>query len=146
MFHRFFGFLVFLFFCFNLQSQTPELVIPAGHTRDVLEAIYSPDGKKIITSSWDGTVKFWDARTGFLLKDIRAHNNMIMDLCLSPNGRFLATASVDKTVRVWNLLNGELAVNYTEHNKPVSSVRFSPAGDYMASLSYEQLSIWKSQP
>lgn len=53
-------------------SQQPKLLFPIGHTRPVLSAAYSPDGKKIITVGVDGTAKLWEAATGKLLKDIKA--------------------------------------------------------------------------
>ena len=145
MYYRWLFGLAILFFCQAVLAQSPALVLPTGHTRDVVDATYSPDGKKIITASWDGTIKYWDSRTGFLLKDIKAHSQFIQDLTLAPNGKYIATASSDNLVRVWNLVNGDRAVNYAEHQTAVSSVLFSPAGDYMASLSSKQVSIWKIQ-
>jgi WD40 repeat protein len=43
-------------------------VLPQGHTNRVLSAVYSPDGKKILSTSNDKTVKEWDAGTGQCLK------------------------------------------------------------------------------
>ena len=35
-----------------------------GHSRDVLSVAYSPDGKHIVSGSFDNTVKVWDSQTG----------------------------------------------------------------------------------
>ena len=35
-----------------------------GHSSTVTSAAYSPDGKHIISGSWDNTVKVWNAATG----------------------------------------------------------------------------------
>jgi len=40
----------------------------AGHTDIVTSAVYSGDGKKILSASWDKTIKEWDAGTGQCLK------------------------------------------------------------------------------
>jgi WD40 repeat protein len=32
------------------------------HRDSVLSAAFSPDGSRIVTGSWDGTVRIWDAR------------------------------------------------------------------------------------
>ncbi len=42
-----------------------------GHEEDVTAAQFSPDGKKIITASLDGTAKIWDAASGTLLQDFK---------------------------------------------------------------------------
>ncbi|MCK5057674.1 MAG: hypothetical protein KAT34_13515 [Candidatus Aminicenantes bacterium] len=31
-----------------------------GHTAIISNAVFSPDGKKILTASWDNMAKLWD--------------------------------------------------------------------------------------
>ena len=35
-----------------------------GHSKNVSSVAYSPDGKHIVSGSWDNTVKVWDSQTG----------------------------------------------------------------------------------
>ena len=35
----------------------------AGHSHDVLSVRFSPDSKRVVSGSIDGTVKIWDAET-----------------------------------------------------------------------------------
>ncbi len=35
-----------------------------GHTAEVVSAMFSPDGRRVVTASWDGTARVWNARTG----------------------------------------------------------------------------------
>ncbi len=42
-----------------------ELLVLTGHQNPVCGADWSPDGTRIATTGWDGTVKFWDAARGF---------------------------------------------------------------------------------
>ena len=39
-----------------------------GHSDTVASVAYSPDGKHIVSGSWDRTVKVWNAATG---KEVR---------------------------------------------------------------------------
>ncbi len=35
-----------------------------GHTDNVSSVVFSPDGQTLVSGSWDGTIKLWDAATG----------------------------------------------------------------------------------
>ena len=41
-----------------------DLMIFKGHTDIVTGVAFSPDGKYLLTSSWDGTVRLWDVANG----------------------------------------------------------------------------------
>jgi hypothetical protein len=41
-----------------------ELLTLKGHNARVSSVAYSPDGKRLASADWDGTVKVWDALTG----------------------------------------------------------------------------------
>src|SRR5262249_48926707 len=42
-----------------------------GHTGRILSVAFSPDGKRIVTGSWDNTARVWDAETGTELRALR---------------------------------------------------------------------------
>jgi WD40 repeat protein len=44
----------------------------AGHS-SVYSVAFSPDSKRIVSGSLDGTVRLWDAITGIILKTLEGH-------------------------------------------------------------------------
>jgi len=135
-------FLFYLFFWQTTIAQPPTLVPPLGHTTNIDKAILSPDEKKIVTVSWDGTAKIWDARTGELLKDITAHKSKVTDVCFTNAGDFFALSSWDKTVTVWNATTGKRAAIINGFNNDVQGVEFSRDGRFLVSFSEKDILIY----
>jgi len=49
---------------------TEKLLFLKGHDKYVSSAIFSPDGLNVVSSSYDGTIKIWSAKTGELLQTL----------------------------------------------------------------------------
>jgi dipeptidyl aminopeptidase/acylaminoacyl peptidase len=73
-----------------------------GHTADVICIAFSPDGRRIATTSYDRTVKLWDTATGREVFTLRGHTNDVIALAFSPDGNRIVSADVDHTDRVWD--------------------------------------------
>ena len=43
----------------------------------VSSAAFSPDGKRIVTASWDKTARVWDAATGKPIGELRGHEERV---------------------------------------------------------------------
>ena len=73
-----------------------------GHTSNVTAVAFSPDGRRIATSSFDRTVKLWETETGQEVFTLRGHTSGVLGVAFSPDGRRLATGSIDSTARIWD--------------------------------------------
>jgi WD40 repeat protein len=71
-----------------------------GHTNDVTSVVFSPDGSKILTASWDDTAKLWDL-AGNLLADLKGHTVNVNSALFSPDSKRILTASIDQTSIIW---------------------------------------------
>jgi hypothetical protein len=71
-----------------------------GHKHLVSSAAFSADGSRVLTTSWDGTVRLWDSETGAGLISLVGHTGWINGAAFSPDGTRIVTASWDKTAGV----------------------------------------------
>jgi WD40 repeat protein len=130
--------------CFHLSfGQTPKLVLPIGHnTKWAWTASYSPNGKYIVTASYDNTAKIWDVQRGKLLHSLEGHTNSVKTACYSPDGKIIATASTDKTAKIWDAFSGKLLKTLGEHPSGLINATFSPNGKMIVTSSGSVAKIW----
>src|SRR5205814_7953599 len=60
------------------RSYGPELCL-TGHTEALRSVCVSPDGKRLLTSSDDKTLRLWDAHTGKQLSVFEGHTDRAFD-------------------------------------------------------------------
>jgi tetratricopeptide (TPR) repeat protein len=72
-----------------------------GHDQQVSGVAWSPDGKRILSTSWDGTSRIWDSRTGTSLATLKGHEGALIAGVWSPDGSRIVTAGSDNSIRVW---------------------------------------------
>ena len=87
-----------------------ELYVPlSGHTDAISQMAFSPDGRFIVTASYDKTVRIWNAETGEAVgTPLSGHTAVVHAIAFSPDGTRLASLGDDVTVRVYVLPIEEL--------------------------------------
>ena len=95
-------------------------------------AVFSPDGKRLATASWDQTAKVWDASTGKETFTLRDHRERVTGVAFSPDGKYLATASCDSTVKIWDGRTGKELLTLRGFAGFVGCVAFSPDSKHLA--------------
>ncbi|KAL2794213.1 quinon protein alcohol dehydrogenase-like superfamily [Aspergillus germanicus] len=88
---------------YDIKSTNPNPVMTfEGHTNNITGVAFHCEGKWMVTSSEDGTVKVWDTRTGSLQRNY-AHKAPVNDVVIHPNQGELISGDRAGIVRVWDL-------------------------------------------
>jgi len=76
-----------------------------GHSGDVNVAVFSPDGKYIMSGSQDKTARIWEVSTG---KELMSLNTSfwVYSVAFSPDGRHVLSGSIDGAIKIWDATTG----------------------------------------
>jgi WD40 repeat protein len=89
---------------------------------------FSPDGKTVLTGSWDKTARLWNAGTGKPIGAALQHRAYVLAVAFSPDGKTVLTGSQDNTARLWEAGTGKPIGAALQHQNLVQAVAFSPDG------------------
>ncbi|MDQ2733192.1 MAG: WD40 repeat domain-containing protein, partial [Armatimonadota bacterium] len=124
----------------------PQLVLQTGHSSIADGIAFSPDGVRVATSSWDGTIRIWNRKTGLLEQVLHSTETYIRTLAWSPNGKILAGGGgSDKSsfLELWEARTGRSLGLLKGHTRYITSVVFSPDSKYLASAGDDKTArVW----
>jgi WD40 repeat protein len=60
------------------------------------------DGRRVVSASWDNTLRIWDRKTGACLRIFKGHIGSVNSIALSTDGQRVVSGSNDKTLRIWD--------------------------------------------
>jgi WD40 repeat protein len=113
---------------YGLPPEIEEIKMPECSSLSVTVSLgFSPDGKKLVCNTDDGTVRLWDRTTGRKLKTLKGDLGWVADVRFSPDGKMIASGTLSD-VKLWNRFTGEEIKTFKGHLSEVSSISFSPDG------------------
>lgn len=117
------------------DAATGELVQTLeGHLFDIMDIGFTPDGARIVTAGFDGTVKVWALESGENIGTYFGHQGPVQDLQVSADGTTVASSGW-ADVLVWDLETFETKFTIVGHSGRVDGIDLSPSGDLLLTAS-----------
>ncbi|GLI73456.1 TOR complex subunit lst8 [Penicillium ochrochloron] len=130
---------------FDAKSSNPNpLMTFEGHTGNITGVAFHCEGKWMVTSSEDCSIKVWDVRSGSLQRDYR-HEFPVNDVVIHPNQAELISGDRGGMVRVWDLGESKCIHQLEpEENSSVTSVSVATDGSLLCAGSKKgNVYIWR---
>lgn len=122
------------------DSTTGDLVREFdGHGSWVIDARFTPDGRRLVTASVDGTARVWDVPSGREVAHLR-HGDGVYRAALNPSGDVVATAA-GTSMRLFRLAEQQLLP--TDTTDWMLDALYLPDGRTVAAAGQDhQVTIW----
>ena len=98
-----------------------------SHNNTVSAVAFSPDGKSVVSGSWDCTVRLWDAVTGAVLRILTGHPYEISAVIFSADGNSIGSVSWHQVI-AWDSVTG---TTLAKHGGIFSEANFFPTGIFI---------------
>ena len=108
------------------MGQIKEFLVLSANSDAVLQAGFSPDGRKVLTASDDNIARIWNAETGKVIVTMAGHTASIAAATFNADGSKVLTCSEDGSIKVWNAGSGKTIGTTQTDSDPVIACRFAP--------------------
>jgi WD40 repeat protein len=105
-----------------------ERLVRLPHTNFVVHAEFSPDGRSVVTASFDGTARLWDPTTGRPSSEPLVHDGRVRSAHFSPDSTRVVTVGLNRKFRIWSVPKGEPRSEWLPTPGVTSWVEFSRDG------------------
>ena len=118
------------------------IVTLEGHSKQIHDVAYSPDGCWLASASQDKTLRVWDTASGKeTLK--RPFPDGVSSVAWAPDGKRIAAGSWDDDVHLFEFPSGQFVRKFEGHKENVSAVAFLRDGKVLASAGWDKtVRIW----
>ena len=122
-----------------------EPKILTGHTDPAYAAVYSADGTKLVTASFDKTLRLWDLNSATTLRTMSGHTGLVLCAALSKDGSRLVSGSLDNSIRLWDVPVAKPVITHQPHQGGAAVLALNADGtQWLTGGADKVLRIWNA--
>lgn len=126
-----------------LMDIRPAAADMVGHGGMVRAIDVSPDGRRVLTASFDYTARLWNFVEQTEIAVLDAHQGPVTNAAFLPDGKRAITTSDDMTAILWDLAAAKPIRKFTGHKHKVMGVAVSADGNTAATGSWDKtVRLW----
>ena len=135
-----------LFVVLMISSSTRLVAIEprilSGHTDPTYAAAYTPDGTRLVTASFDKSLRIWDLSSGNTLRTLNGHTALVLCVAMSKDGAQLASGSQDNTIKLWDIPVAKPAAVLQPHQGAAAVAMNADGTQWVTGGADKMLRIW----
>ena len=78
--------------------------------------VFSPDGKTVLTGSWDKTAQLWEVPTGKAVGLPMQHQVGVQAVAFSPDGNYALSRDTSDNLKLWEVSTGRKIRTFRGHS------------------------------
>ncbi|XP_030368405.1 WD repeat-containing protein 88 [Strigops habroptila] len=128
----------------DVEKGFPIHVFEEQHAAPISECNLTPDDRRMVTSSYDNTVKAWDTETGKILWTAE-HDGIVTSCNISCDGRYVVSSSDREiAIHIFDSVSTTVVAHIRGHHKStITRCCFDPDNQRVTSVSYDKaIKLW----
>src|SRR5262249_27488417 len=104
-----------------------------GHTDGMYAVGFTPDGERVVSGSYDTTLRLWRVSHGGLIADLKGHKAKVQSLAVRSSAGTIASGDAAGETRLWDDKDGHFLRTLANQGWWVGVLKFSPDGQRLLS-------------
>jgi hypothetical protein len=113
-----------------------------GHTSSISSISFSSNGKALLSSSWDKTIRIWNPATGETTKIIETGKSVVFSAAFSKDLKFIACGNWSPKVTIFNATAGDIYKSFDASSFKTNYATYSGDGKILATVGNDTIKLW----
>ena len=125
------------------DAQTQTKIATLEDDSLVWSAMFSPDGRWLVSTHTDGAILVWDVAERQRVANLNEHSGAVYGVAYSRDGKRIASTGEDSSIIIWNAATGQKEAVLIGHQSKVNGVAFLADGKHVVSCGFQEpLRLW----